>query len=103
VGGAGIDSITYSFYQGRLYFISLRMTGKTNADAVLAALEAAFGSSSETGMHPNERIWPGGSHFVLYDFDRTTNRGMAAMTSTPIHAQMRQERTAVPAHLGDDF
>ena len=103
IGGAGIDGVTYSFYGGRLYFISLRMTGKANAAAVLAALEAAFGPSSETGMHPNERIWPGGSRFVLYDFDRTTNRGMAAMTSTPIHARMHLDRSTPPAHLGQDF
>ena len=103
VGGAEIDGITYSFYRGRLYFISLRMTGRASAEAVLAALERAFGPSSETGTRPNERIWPGGSQFVLYDFDQKSNRGMAAMTSTPIHARMRLERTAPPAHPGNDL
>ena len=99
VGGAEVEGITYSFYAGRLYFISVQMTGRRNAESVLAALERAFGSAIVTGSRPNERIWPGGKVFVLYDLDPKTQRGMAAMTSTPIHARMRTDRGAVPAPI----
>jgi hypothetical protein len=95
VGGVDVDRVTYSFYRGRLYFVSIQMSGPKNARGVRAALEATFGEGIATGAHPNERIWPGGSVFVLYDFDPQTGRGLAAMTSTPIHAQMRLERSAV--------
>jgi len=103
VGAAGVDGVTYSFYQGRLYFISLSMSGRSNSEAVLAAFERVYGESIATGTHPNERIWPGGSHFVLYDFDPATGRGVAALTSTPIHAQMRLDRSAPPGPTEDGF
>ena len=54
----------------------------------------------ETGVRPNERIWAGGKTFVLYDLDVGTKRGMAAMTSSAIHARMRQVRSTSPARIG---
>jgi hypothetical protein len=92
VGGAKVDGVTYSFYEGRLYFISIQMTGRKNSESVLAALEQTFGPGVETGNRPNEHIWPGEKVFVLYDLDPETDRGMAAMTSTPIQARMRLDR-----------
>ena len=62
------------------------MSGERNAAGLLHALEQTFGDGIVTGTRPNERIWPGGEVFVLYDLDAETGRGMAAMTSTPIHA-----------------
>jgi hypothetical protein len=103
VGGAKVDSVTYSFYQGRLYFISIRISGNENAQAVLGALTETFGESIETGNRPNERVWTGGDVFVLYDLDHESGRGLAAMTSTPIHARMRMDRTAMPAHIDYGF
>jgi len=97
VGGAKVDGVTYSFYEGRLYFISVQMTGRQNAEAVLAALERTFGPGVETGNRPNEHIWPREKVFVLYDLDPETNRGMAAMTSTSIQARMRLDRGAPPS------
>jgi hypothetical protein len=94
VGGAKVDEVTYSFYEGRLYFISVRMTGRQNAESVFAALKRTFGPAIETGNRPNEHIWPGGKVFVLYDFDPETHRGMAAMTSASIQARMRLDRGA---------
>jgi hypothetical protein len=99
VGGAKVDEVTYSFYEGSLYFISVRMTGRENAEAVLATLEQTFGPSIETGTQPNERIWAGGKVFILYDLDPETQRGMAAMTSAPIHARMLMDRSAAPARI----
>jgi hypothetical protein len=98
VGGVEVDAITYSFYQGRLYFISVQMTGGEKSRAVLRALERTYGDGISTGTRPNEQIWPGGEVFVLYDVDAETGRGLAALTSTPIHAQMRLDRTD---ELGD--
>ena len=94
VGGAKVDGVTYSFYEGRLYFISVQMTGSQNSESVFAALERTFGPGIETGNRPNEHIWPGGKVFVVYDFDPETQRGMAAMTSAPIQARMRIDRGA---------
>lgn len=101
VGGAEVDGVTYSFYEGRLYFISVQMTGRENAESVLAALERTFGPGVETGTRPNECIWPGGKVFVLYDLDPETQRGVAAMTSVPIQARMRLDRSASSAPLDD--
>ena len=94
VGGAKVDGVTYSFYEGRLYFISVQMTGSQNSESVFAALERTFGPGIETGNRPNEHIWPGGKVFVVYDFDPETQRGMAAMTSASIQARMRLDRSA---------
>ena len=99
VGGAKVDSVTYSFYAGRLYFISIRMSGREDAEAVLTALRATFGDGIETGSRPNERVWTGGKVFVVYDLDAETERGMAAMTSASIHSQMRMDRSATPARI----
>jgi hypothetical protein len=77
------------------------MTGRTNAESVLAALERTFGTGIETGTRPNERIWPGGKVFVLYDLDAETQRGVAAMTSSAIHARLRHARNARPARIDD--
>ncbi|MFQ5416903.1 MAG: HD-GYP domain-containing protein, partial [Myxococcota bacterium] len=63
---------------------------------VLGALERTYGDAISTGTRPNEQIWPGGEVFVLYDVDSETGRGLAAMTSAPIHAQMRQDRSRGP-------
>jgi len=100
VGGVRVDSVTYSFYEGRLYFISIRMSGRENAEGVLTALRATFGDSIETGNRPNEHVWTGGNVFVLYDLDAMTDRGMAAMTSSAIHAQMRLDRSSAAASIG---
>ena len=89
VGGVEVDEVTYSFYEGRLYFISVKMTGRENAESLFAALKRTFGPGVETGTRPNERIWSSEKVFVLYDFDPETHRGMAAMTSAPIQARMR--------------
>jgi hypothetical protein len=99
VGGVRVDSVTYSFYEGRLYFISIRMSGRDHAEGVLAALKATFGDSIETGNRPNEHVWTGGNVFVLYDLDSETGRGMAAMTSSSIHAQMRLDRGSAAASI----
>lgn len=96
VGGVEVDGITYSFYEGRLYFISVQMSGREQSRAVLGALERTYGDAISTGTRPNEQIWPGGEVFVLYDVDSETGRGLAAMTSAPIHAQMRQDRSRGP-------
>jgi hypothetical protein len=101
VGRTHIGGVTYSFYEGRLYFISVQMTGRRNSEAVLAALEKAFGPGIETGTRPNERIWPGGKFFILYDLDPETQRGMAAMTSVPIQARMRLDRGTPPTPIED--
>ena len=84
----------------RLYFISIRMSGRENAEGVLAALRSTFGDSIETGNRPNEHVWTGGNVFVLYDLDSMTGRGMAAMTSSAIHAQMRLDRSSAAASIG---
>lgn len=97
VGSNRVDSVTYSFYEGRLYFIAIQMTGRENAEAVLAELTSTYGESIETGNHPNEHVWTSANVFVVFDLDEETGRGMAAMTSAPIHAQMRMERSATPA------
>lgn len=97
VGGARVDNVTYSFYDGRLYFISVQMSGSENAQAVRTALERTYGTGIASGNHPNEMIWPGGEVFVLFDIDAKTGRGLAAMTSTLIHARMHTDRDSVPA------
>jgi len=89
VGGVAVDGVTYSFYEGRLYFISVQMTGRQDAESVLTALKRTFGPGVETGTRPNEHIWAGENVFVLYDLDPETNRGLAVMTSAPIQARMR--------------
>jgi hypothetical protein len=93
VGGVEVDGVTYSFYEDRLYFISVQMTGRQNAEAVFAALERTFGTGIETGIRPNEHIWPGGKVFVLYDLDPETHRGLAVMTSAPVQAHMPPDRS----------
>ena len=103
VGGTQVDSVSYSFYEGRLYFISIRMTGLENAQAVLAALTETFGASIQTGNRPNERVWTGADVFVLYDLDEESHRGLAAMTSAPIHARMRTDRTNLPPEIDYGF
>ena len=103
VGSNRVDSVTYSFYDGRLYFISIQMTGRENAESVLSELKSTYGDGIETGNRPNERIWTSGNVFVVYDLDPETGRGMTAMTSAPIHAQMRMERNAVPARIDYGF
>jgi hypothetical protein len=99
VGSSRVDSVTYSFYNGRLYFISIQTTGRQNAEAVLAELKSTYGDGIETGNRPNERVWMSGNVFVVYDLDTQTGRGMTAMTSSPIHAQMRMERNATPVKI----
>ena len=99
VGSNRVDSVTYSFFDGRLYFIAIQTTGSENAEAVLAELESTYGDGIETGNRPNEHVWTSGSVFVVYDLDAETGRGMAAMTSSPIHARMRMERSATPARI----
>jgi hypothetical protein len=103
VGSSRVDSVTYSFYDGRLYFISVQTAGRENAEAVLAELESTYGEGIETGNGPNEHIWTSGNVFVVYDLDEATGRGMTAMTSAPIHAQMRMERNATPARIDYGF
>ncbi len=93
VGGVAVDGVTYSFYEGRLYFISVQMTGRQNAESVFAALERTFGPGIETGTRPNEHIWAGEKVFVLYDFDPETHRGLAVMTSALVQARMRLDRS----------
>jgi hypothetical protein len=99
VGSNRVDSVTYSFYDGRLYFISIQTTGRENAEAVLAELKSTYGEGIGTGNRPNERVWTSGNVFVVYDLDAETGRGMTAMTSSPIHAQMRMERNSTPARI----
>jgi|GEM_PF-2522357 len=103
VGSFRVDSVTYSFYDGHLYFISIQTSGRENADAVLARLESTYGDGIETGNGPNERVWTSGNLFIVFDLDAETGRGMAAMTSAPIHAQMRMERSAPPARIDYDY
>jgi len=103
VGSSRVDSVTYSFYDGRLYFISIQTAGRENAEAVLAELQSTYGEGIETGNGPNEHVWTSGNVFVVYDLDEKTGRGMTAMTSAPIHAQMRMERNSTPARIDYGF
>jgi hypothetical protein len=102
VGGIDVDGITYSFYEGRLYFISVKMSGREDAESLFSALERTFGPGAKTGSRPNEHIWSGQKVFVLYDFDAETLRGMVAMTSVPIQERMRLDRLSPSTPIDDE-
>lgn len=59
VGKATINSITYGFFEGKLYEVTLVAKGLTNSHALRDALEGQFGEGTLVSAAGQDRNWDG--------------------------------------------
>lgn len=98
-GDASLDGVTYGFYAGRLYFVTLFTSGERNGRAALAELERVYGPGARSPGDAPEFVWRGQQVLLHYRLDPVTSMGMAVATSLPMEARVRSDRaTRFPAN-----
>jgi hypothetical protein len=93
-GDASLDGVTYGFYAGRLYFVTLFTSGERNGRAALAELERAYGPGARSAGDAAEYVWRGQQVLLHYRLDPVTSMGMVAATSLPMDARVLSDRAA---------
>ena len=99
LGQARVDDVTYGFYRGRLYFLALFTSGRRNAEAALAALQAAYGPGTPLPGDAHEVVWRGERVTLHFRRDPVTDMGMVGFTDGTVHMAPSQDTTpeSVPA------
>jgi hypothetical protein len=97
-GKASLDGVTYGFYAGRLYFVTLFSSGARNGRAVLAELERAYGPGQRSASDADEYVWRGSRVLLHYRLDPATGMGMVALTGVQMDARVEADlAAALPA------
>jgi hypothetical protein len=98
-GEARLDGVTYAFYAGRLYFVTLLTSGVRNGRAALAELERAYGPGVRSPGEVEEYVWRGSRVLLHYRLDSVTSMGMVALTGLEMDARVEADlATALPAN-----
>ena len=84
LGDARLDDVTYGFYQGRLYFLALFTSGRSNAEAALAALRASYGPGIRVPGEASEYVWHGSRVTLHFREDPVTKMGMVGFTDRTV-------------------
>jgi len=100
LGQARVDDVTYGFYRGRLYFLALFTSGRRNAEAALAALQAAYGPGTPLPGDAHEVVWRGERVTLHFRRDPVTDMGMVGFTDRRVRMVRPGETTpeSVPAN-----
>lgn len=98
-GEANLDGVTYGFYAGRLYFVTLFTSGERNGRAMLAELERSYGPGQSSSEHALEYVWQGSRVRLHYRMDQATSMGMAVLTSVEMDASVAADRASLPAAI----
>jgi len=99
-GGAQLDGVTYGFYAGRLYFVTLLTSGQQNGRAALAELEERFGRGKAAQGDSVEYTWRGQRVLMHYRQDAATGLGMVAFVGLAMDARVSAESRAQPPEAG---
>lgn len=84
LGQARLDDVTYGFYRGRLFFLALFTSGRSNAEAALAALEEYYGPGTPVPGEAAEYVWQGDRVTLHYREDPVTRMGMVGFTDRTV-------------------
>jgi hypothetical protein len=103
LGDARLDDVTYGFYQGRLYFLALFTSGRSNAEAALAALRASYGPGKAVPGEASEYVWHGSRVTLHFREDPVTKLGMVGFTDRTVVLEDPGVATAetLPANAAD--
>lgn len=93
-GGATLDGVTYGFYAGRLYFVTLFSSGARNARETLAELERAYGPGTRVPGNALEYSWHGSRVLLHYRLDPATSMGMVTLTGLEMDARVEADLAA---------
>lgn len=97
-GEASLDGVTYGFYAGRLYYVTLFTSGARNGRAALAELERAYGPGQRSSGDADEYVWRGARVLLHYRLDPATSMGMVALTGVEMDARVEADlAAALPA------
>ncbi len=96
-GQASLDGVTYGFYAGRLYFVTLFTSGEGNARAVLAEIRERYGPGARVPGDAEEFVWRGRRVSLHFRQDPMTAMSMVVITSLEMNAQVEAARVTRPA------
>lgn len=100
-GDASLDGVTYGFYAGRLYFVTLFTSGRRNARAALAELEREYGPGLPVPGQAEEYVWRGRRVWLHFRADPATSQGMVALTGVEMNARVERDRASSPADAAE--
>lgn len=93
-GSGVLDGVTYGFYRDRLYFVALFASGRGNSEAVLEALQAAYGDGERLAGEAVEYVWQGSRVALHFREDPATGFGMASLTGLAMDARVKSASAA---------
>lgn len=91
VGRAELKELTYAFYKGKLFYISLGTDGLTNSRALLEALQAQYGGGSKSNPSLESYYWLGKQVTLHYQEDSRTGSARVSFASAPISQQKHED------------
>lgn len=101
-GSARLDGVTYGFYAGKLYFVTLFTSGRRNGRSALAELERRFGAGERVLGEPDEYVWRGRRVLLHYRRDPVTSLGMVALTSRPMNSRVERDLETAAANMPEN-
>jgi hypothetical protein len=103
VGKATISSITYSFYQGKLYEVTLLTKGLVNSKALREALESQYGEGTPINAVSQDRDWNAKQVRLTYREDPAYHNGTIRFTHKKLNEQLQQAQKSVKKAAASDL
>jgi hypothetical protein len=92
VGGATISKIEYSFFQGRLYEVTLTTKGLVNSHALREALEGQYGEGELVSTAGQDKNWIGKRVRLTYREDPAFHNGVVRFTCKKLAEELAKSQ-----------
>ncbi|MBC8084112.1 MAG: hypothetical protein H7Z21_12960 [Hymenobacter sp.] len=94
IGDAQLSDISYCYYKGRLYSVTLATAGAANSRALRDALEAAYGRTGQSDRYTLARDWSGRVVGLSYAENPISRDATATMYSKALSKQKAADAKA---------
>jgi len=101
IGQATLNSITYGFYQGKLYEVTIVTKGLTNSHALREVLEGQYGEGALVSAAGQDRNWDGKQVRLTYREDPAYHNSTVRFTHKKLNEQLTAAQKSVKKASSD--
>lgn len=103
IGAAVLESISYGFYKGELMSVVLKTDGLVNSQALLEALQSAYGPGFQKNKHIPDFWWLGKVVTMSYDQNMASRDASARISSVAVSDKFQADRKAAAKSAKSDL
>ena len=102
IGDVSLDSVSYSFIEGRFILAGVKFSGKENYKSLATILETRYGEPTEKGVF-DKLSWYGGKVMIYLFYDRIEKGNLALTDAAGMLEYIERKRKAAAEKAADDF